>query len=1110
MAEPPAPLPTVAGFEDPVSQDPSHEFSASSPASVTQVNVESEPSSSLKPAVLSDILRELVRVGVANGENEPPGLAAAVDAASANPIGQERFWAACSHLFGISAGSRADREGYAEGSWISQSDEKVAQFRRDGLIEDLVVQAIISEEALRACPDCAALWGFGRLHGRFAPAPVNSLVAAVAQANNLHEPSTAYALSAKFGGSLGRLAWGELRLGGTMAVQHMADVLSDSTASWAIPPALFANAGELGDVSHCLEALDATMGVASEAMAHEHTVVPQPVDLDYLANMRRDDRQNYALADQLAAGGHADGIAAKAEMLFYGKDRVVPGGGRSSTTSSTASKVLTITSASLEDLASRFGLSTIGMVASVGLALMLVVAFCRRHRKWQVRKDSAQHAASSPETVARPPTSLDRGSARSIESVAPVKRLVGFLAILGMIFWIWLGSASVLLGALPRNADAAEKLFEEAATAGHWGSAYALAMIKLDGKNRSEATPWLRQVVKHGDDAARAMASHFQYRWGLGEMRDARRAGELLQEAAEFGDPNAALLLAEAHAHGATTNQTVQDDPIKADDEDLSTQDRVIPPGGPSLLAALKFYRVAASAGRLTSRFNIGLLLLRAHGNNPSNISEVVCREAHAEFATVATDLDPTTRLVFALAMRAWELGNSKGALVGFMLLSEVGSDKAHRNAARLWEAKQGHGFADLFRSSRGGVANAAQEQEAAVVEANPARRELKAEPGDFARPERADAPSEDMTEDTRPENDPRAATVGDVGGDSFQMLHNGRFCCPSGDCSNPQWLWNEGGSDPMDCAMRCKMEPRCGFMTIYATGYCQLSSSCEVSSVASDPSAQTVAFVRPAQALPPSPSEASCSTSDSSSCTLLAPPTAPFPLSSASDSAFPNSGPKWCWPFETPSPLEDRACAAAFHVRAANAGGDPNASVGSAASAGAVAAEVAALAAARHLEWLGFMQRAHEWSCLAAVRFSSEHGQLLCAALEAEAWEGHPRNITAAAEKLMSAWTRSNTEDKSGLTIRSTSIAAHVNLFGILGRCAVETVMAGCRVSSLGVRCNGLMSELAGWQLPPAWLPNLAIVEMVLTLGIVLLATIAVALLVCLAVAAAASRRGP
>ena len=40
---------------------------------------------------------------------------------------------------------------------------------------------------------------------------------------------------------------------------------------------------------------------------------------------------------------------------------------------------------------------------------------------------------------------------------------------------------------------------------------------------------------------------------------------------------------------------------------------------------------------------------------------------------------------------------------------------------------------------------------------------------------------------------------------ETLHLVHEGRFCCPGGDCDAHAWLLNEGGLEPQDCAARCK-----------------------------------------------------------------------------------------------------------------------------------------------------------------------------------------------------------------------------------------------------------------------------------------------------------------
>eukprot|EP00747_Dinoflagellata_sp_TGD_P021259 gnl/TRDRNA2_/TRDRNA2_128386_c1_seq1.p1 gnl/TRDRNA2_/TRDRNA2_128386_c1~~gnl/TRDRNA2_/TRDRNA2_128386_c1_seq1.p1 ORF type:complete len:789 (+),score=127.81 gnl/TRDRNA2_/TRDRNA2_128386_c1_seq1:118-2367(+) len=717
-------------------------------------------------------------------------------------------------------------------------------------------------------------------------------------------------------------------------------------------------------------------------MAHEHTTVPQPVYLDWLTATRREERQNYALASQLAKDGHVDGIAAKAEMLYYGKEHVVPGGAVGGGWATSAS-------------------CTVGLAILLALMLAPRAARCTaaRCQLCQKRRPARKAEEIIESTVAGSVISTAESAPESADSALAIW-VFCFRAALVAAFavaWYWTGPWLAPLGSLPRDEDAASDLFEEAATAGHWGAAYALAMIKLDGPNRSEATPWLQQVAEQGDDTARAVARHFQHKWGLGEEHDPYAAGQLLQDAAESGDPNAALLLAEAHAHDGPGHSDVE------------------PPGGRNLDAAVDWYRRAARAGRVTCRYNIGVLLLKRHaGRPPEGMPLPLCAEARAEFAAVATDLDPTLRLLFALAMRAWELGDSTGALRVFMFLSEAGSEKAHSNAAHLWEAFISS--SSIMRTWAGGDSAV----EATALEDTEAER-------------------------TNCSLGHLAAAGEEASGPTFNLVHEGLFCCGGGDCDAAVWLLNEGGLDPLDCASRCSADLKCKFATIYFTGYCQLSTDCAVTYAADDTTARTYEVLRPPPAPPP--------------CKL------PPPTTSLSDTKKVS-----CWlpgdgsPHDT-SDTDIRRCAILFHVRSARLASSEEqvAAAGSAAHGSAIAAESAALAAAGHMQLLGLHESAHLWACFVARRFASDHGRLLCAALEAEHWPGHPRNLSAAMGALREL------EEHGGQHARIAALG--VGLWLHL-RFACAAAMA-CRFTVNGASCPDLEQAAASWSLDPSTVPR-------------------------------------
>jgi len=167
----------------------------------------------------------------------------------------------------------------------------------------------------------------------------------------------------------------------------------------------------------------------------------------------------------------------------------------------------------------------------------------------------------------------------------------------------------------------------------------------------------------------------------------------------------------------------------------------------------------------------------------------------------------------------------------------------------------------------------------------------------------------------------------------------------------------------------------------------------------------------------------------------------------------------QWCWPAGGASPPAVRRCAAAFHVRAAAGLAPASAPVGSAAAASAGVAEAAALAAARHLEHIGLPAPAQAWGCLAAAHSGSEHGCLLCAALETEAWEGHPRNLSGAWEGL----------DR---LMQGASFGGQVAARGALAWAVarfLRAAVAGCYLSAHGAVCPHLGAEAAVWGLIPA-----------------------------------------
>eukprot|EP00435_Cladocopium_sp_Y103_P024346 s2392_g5.t12 len=616
----------------------------------------------------SEALRQLVLLGSEEGE---AAVASAVKNLDKDTPSSEWLWAAVAHFLGL----------VEDGS------------------PEFFPRAFARPEALSSCSDCAMLWGFGSLYGLFQEAS-SSHFAQLARQHQLSEGVAAYAVASELGSSLGRLAWGEERLNGVIALQHRGIHL---------PP----------ERLNCMESLEAAMAVASGA-AQEQSSVPQPMDLDHLVQARHEERQSYALAAQLASDGHVEGMAAKAEMLYYGKSGVVPGSG--------AGK------------------------AWVVVPLLLLAA-------WKLPK------LCSRETQAGAPNVRPR--------IGGCLRMLMLLAAFG----IWWSFRSSRPGDLAPDTAQAQELFQEAADAGHWGAAYAYALLKLE-ENESEAEPYLRQVVQQGEAPACFLAEYFMHRHGF-LPSDSAKEKQLLQQAAKLGDPMAANLLAERFA--------------RADGADAAPD-------------ALRYYRQAAMAGQLPTRYNIGVLLIQSlNGTEPT---DALCLEARQEFVEVARDMDPTVRLLFALAMRSWELGNATAALTIFSLLSEAGVTKAHRNAARIWEQQTG-----------------------------------TLDPLDFGSPVQ--------------DGDDSLATCNASDDATAELVATGRFCCSSGNCS--AFRFNEPGFLPSECMLRCSMDAKCVFATTYATGYCQLSEDCDTMAPASDPSAQIFRVKRP-QCRPATSALAECS----------------------------------------------------------------------------------------------------------------------------------------------------------------------------------------------------------------------------------------------------------
>mgnify|MGYP001214981443 CR=1 FL=1 len=228
--------------------------------------------------------------------------------------------------------------------------------------------------------------------------------------------------------------------------------------------------------------------------------------------------------------------------------------------------------------------------------------------------------------------------------------------------WLWMPASAPLIP-LVKDENAGLAMYEQAAREGHWESAMASAMIHID-TNPADATPWLEQVLRDGHGPLKDLAEYFQKSLGLGTPVDKPTAAQALIRAAEGGESTSMLLAAELYANGDPEANMV-----------------------PNTTEAIKFFSYAVMMGRLPARFNLAILTLRLAQERPGEIPEhELCGTVYEHFSAVCTDMHPVFRLIFAHALRAYDLGDKFGALLRFLFLAEQGSQLAMVNAAEIFE----------------------------------------------------------------------------------------------------------------------------------------------------------------------------------------------------------------------------------------------------------------------------------------------------------------------------------------------------------------------------------------------------------------------------------------
>ena len=168
----------------------------------------------------------------------------------------------------------------------------------------------------------------------------------------------------------------------------------------------------------------------------------------------------------------------------------------------------------------------------------------------------------------------------------------------------------------------------------------------------TKATPWLKQVLRDGHGPLHDLAEYFSYNLGLGVEVDKPKAAESLLKAAEGGESTSMLIAAELLANGDAEAKVT-----------------------PNTTEAIRFYSYAVMSGRLPARFNLGLLTLRLAQEQPGILPEhELCGLVYEHFKAVSIDMHPVFRLIFAHALRAYDLNDKVGSMLRFSFLAEMGS----------------------------------------------------------------------------------------------------------------------------------------------------------------------------------------------------------------------------------------------------------------------------------------------------------------------------------------------------------------------------------------------------------------------------------------------------
>ncbi|CAE7938570.1 unnamed protein product, partial [Symbiodinium necroappetens] len=279
------------------------------------------------------------------------------------------------------------------------------------------------------------------------------------------------------------------------------------------------------------------------------------------------------------------------------------------------------------------------------------------------------------------------------------------------------GFRSEELPAVARKAANVSELRSLAASKGDRKSALWLAVEHLQENDTQKAKPLLDMVVTKAaqdadHDADAEMAKYYLARFASPNSSDvtiARRdAWPHLVQAADLGREDAKLLVAHAFVDGSDDLETPEGS--SSNTEAIRRYKQLLPEApGKSDKPNVTFPASSAPSRRngalnpvqAFAAYNLGVLSLKdSEGGSsaspvpselPSASSGICSPEVQGSFLEVVLSQSGIVRLIIALGRRSARLGDEIGALLLAMLLSDIGHDLGHADAAFLWDKWAAH-----------------------------------------------------------------------------------------------------------------------------------------------------------------------------------------------------------------------------------------------------------------------------------------------------------------------------------------------------------------------------------------------------------------------------------